>query len=81
MSDIKPNVNFMLQYYLPHYKDKKMQDKRDYYSSHKVNDYIKYVDTGIKDLKNIDFVEYTNNRTKSSGIMSLGQIRSNTMSD
>ncbi|HIT62684.1 MAG TPA: hypothetical protein IAC38_04450 [Candidatus Caccovivens faecavium] len=68
MSDIKPNVNFMLQYYLPHYKDKKMQDKRDYYSSHKVNDYIKYVDTGIKDLKNIDFVEYTNNRTKSSGI-------------
>lgn len=68
MSDIKPNVNFMLQYYLPHYKDEKMQDKRDYYSSHKVNDYIKYVDTGIKDLKNIDFVEYTNNRTKSSGI-------------
>ena len=45
-----------------------MQDKRKFYSSNKYNDYMKYIDTGIKDLKNIDFVEYSNNSTKSSGI-------------
>lgn len=65
---IIPNVTFMLEYFLPHYKDSKMQDKRQYYSSNKYNDYIKYVSTGIGDLKNIDFVEYANNKTKSSGI-------------
>lgn len=62
------NVNFMLNFYLPNYKNAEMQDKREYYSSRKYNDYIKYVDTGIKDLKNIDYVEYANNSTKSSGV-------------
>ncbi len=64
-----PNVNFMLEFYLHEYKNNPtMQDKRTYYSSNKYNDYIKYVSTGIQDLKNIDYVEYANNRTKSSGI-------------
>ncbi len=63
-----PNVNFMLEFCLPKYNDEKLQDKRNYYSSRKSNDYIKYISTGIKDLKNIDFVEYANNNTKTSGI-------------
>ena len=64
-----PNVNFMLEFCLPNYPNNPaMQDKRKFYSSNKYNDYMKYIDTGIKDLKNIDFVEYSNNSTKSSGI-------------
>ena len=63
-----PNVNFMLDFLLPHYEDEAKQDQRNYYSSNKYNDYVKYVETGIKDLKNIDYVEYANNDTKSSGI-------------
>ena len=63
-----PNVNFMLNYYLPHYEDEAKQDERNYYSSRKYNDYVKYVSTGIKDLEKIDYVEYANNDTKSSGI-------------
>lgn len=63
-----PNVNFMLNYYLPHYEDEDKQDERNYYSSRKYNDYVKYVSTGIKDLEKIDYVEYANNDTKSSGI-------------
>ena len=64
-----PNVNFMLEFCLPEYPNNpEMQDKRKFYSSNKYNDYVKYIDTGIKDLKNIDFVEYSNNSTKSSGI-------------
>ena len=63
-----PNVNFMLDFLLPKYEDEVKQDKRNYYSSNKYNDYVKYVETGIKDLKNIDYVEYANNDTKSSGI-------------
>lgn len=79
---IIPNVTFMLEYFLPHYKDKKMQDKRQYYSSNKYNDYIKYVSTGIGDLKNIDFVEYANNKTKSSGIFNKdGKMKRNQIAD
>ena len=63
-----PNVNFMLDFLLPHYEDQAKQDQRNYYSSNKYNDYVKYVETGIKDLKNLDYVEYANNDTKSSGI-------------
>ena len=64
-----PNVNFMLEFCLPNYPNNpEMQDKRKFYSSNKYNDYMKYIDTGIKDLKNIDFVEYSNNSTKTSGI-------------
>ncbi len=69
MADNKtPNVNFMLDFLLPHYEDQAKQDQRNYYSSNKYNDYVKYVETGIKDLKNLDYVEYANNDTKSSGI-------------
>lgn len=68
LNEITPNVNFMLKFYLPNYDDPHKQDDRAYYSSNKNNDYLKYVDTGIKDLKNIDFVEYANNSSKSSGI-------------
>ena len=63
-----PNVVYMQEFFLPHYKDKKMQDKRDYYSSNKYSDYLKYIATGIKDLQKLDFIEYSNNNSKSSGI-------------
>ena len=59
-----PNVNFMLDFLLPKYEDEAKQDQRNYYSSNKYNDYVKYVETGIKDLKNLDYVEYANNNTK-----------------
>ena len=49
-----PNVNFMLEFCLPNYpNNSEMQDKRKFYSSNKYNDYMKYIDTGIKDFKNI----------------------------
>lgn len=63
-----PNVIYKQEFFLPHYKDKKMQDKRNYYSSNKYSDYLKYIATGIKDLQKLDFVEYSNNNSKSSGI-------------
>ena len=51
---VVPNVNFMLEFCLPNYPNNpEMQDKRKFYSSNKYNDYMKYIDTGIKDLKNI----------------------------
>ena len=72
-----PNVVYMQEFFLPHYNDKKMQDKRDYYSSNKYSDYLKYIATGIKDLQKLDFVEYSNNNTKSSGIFNQnGKMKS-----
>ena len=63
-----PNVVYKQEFFLPHYEDEKMQDKRNYYSSNKYSDYLKYIATGIKDLQKLDFVEYSNNNSKSSGI-------------
>ena len=72
-----PNVVYMQEFFLPHYKDKKMQDKRDYYSSNKYSDYLKYIATGIKDLQKLDFIEYSNNNSKSSGIFNQnGKMKS-----
>ena len=75
--DSVPNVVYMQEFFLPHYKDKKMQDKRDYYSSNKYSDYLKYIATGIKDLQKLDFVEYSNNNSKSSDIFNQnGKMKS-----
>lgn len=63
-----PNVVYKQEFFLPHYEDEKMQDKRNYYSSNKYSDYLKYIATGIRDLQKLDFVEYSNNNSKSSGI-------------
>lgn len=63
-----PNVVYKQEFFLPHYNDENMQDKRNYYSSNKYSDYLKYIATGIQDLQKLDFVEYSNNNSKSSGI-------------
>ena len=56
-----PNVNFILEFCLPNYPNNAaMQDRRKFYSSNKYNGHMKYIETGIKDLKNIDFVAYLN---------------------
>ena len=51
MLDKVPNVVYKQEFFLPNYKDKTNQDKRNYYSSNKYDDYLKYVATGIKDLE------------------------------
>ena len=76
MSDKVPNVVYKQEFFLPNYKDKSNQDKRNYYSSNKYDDYLKYVATGIKDLEKLDFVEYSNNSTKSSGIFNQNGLMS-----
>ena len=76
MSDKVPNVIYKQEFFLPNYKDKTNQDKRNYYSSNKYDDYLKYVATGIKDLEKLDFVEYSNNSTKSSGIFNQNGLMS-----
>ena len=76
MLDKVPNVVYKQEFFLPNYKDKTNQDKRNYYSSNKYDDYLKYVATGIKDLEKLDFVEYSNNSTKSSGIFNANGLMS-----
>ena len=76
MSDKVPNVVYKQEFFLSNYKDKTNQDKRNYYSSNKYDDYLKYVATGIKDLEKLDFVEYSNNSTKSSGIFNQNGLMS-----
>jgi len=76
MSDKVPNVVYKQEFFLPNYKDKTNQDKRNYYSSNKYDDYLKYVATGIKDLEKLDFVEYSNNSTKSGGIFNQNGLMS-----
>ena len=76
MLDKVPNVVYKQEFFLPNYKDKTNQDKRNYYSSNKYDDYLKYVATSIKDLEKLDFVEYSNNSTKSSGIFNQNGLMS-----
>lgn len=77
-----PNVVYKQEFFLPHYNDEKMQDKRNYYSSNKYSDYLKYIATGIQDLQKLDFVEYSNNNSKSSGIFNQnGKMTSKEIAD
>ena len=77
-----PNVVYMQEFVLPHYEDEKMQDKRNYYSSNKYSDYLKYIATGIDELQKLDFVEYSNNNSKSSGIFNQdGQMSKQDIGD
>jgi len=61
-----PNVNFFLNFYGPNNSSYFYKEKRKYYSSNKAKDYINYIQTGIEEFK--DYIEYANNREKSSGI-------------
>lgn len=44
--------------------------KRDFYSSNKADDYIGYIDKGIKSNAEIDYMDYAGNEEKSSGLFS-----------
>lgn len=44
--------------------------KRDFYSSNKSDDYIGYIDKGIKSNAEIDYMDYSGNEEKSSGLFS-----------
>ena len=61
-------VNFFVDYY--NYKNGTdfYKERRKYYSSNKSKDYINYILTGIEDMKNMDYVEYMQNKEKSYGI-------------
>jgi len=69
-----PNVNFFLNFYGPNNSSDFYKEKRKYYSSNKAKDYINYIQTGIEEFK--DYIEYANNREKSSGIFNQNGLLS-----
>lgn len=69
-----PNVNFFLNFYGPNNSSDFYKEKRKYYSSNKAKDYINYIQTGIEEFK--DYVEYANNKEKSSGIFNQNGLLS-----
>ncbi len=72
--DQTPNVNFFLNFYGPNNSTDFYKEKRRYYSSNKAKDYINYIQTGIEEFK--DYVEYANNKEKSSGIFNQNGLLS-----
>ncbi len=68
------NVNFFLNFYGPNNSTDFYKEKRRYYSSNKAKDYINYIQTGIEEFK--DYVEYSNNKEKSSGIFNQNGLLS-----
>ncbi len=69
-----PNVNFFLNFYGPNNSSDFYKEKRKYYSSNIAKDYINYIQTGIQEFK--DYVEYANNKEKSSGIFNQNGLLS-----
>ena len=68
-SDLVPNVLFRAQYYT---KDSK--EYGFYSSKDSSNDYLEYVNKGVKEGKTKDFLDYTGNPEKSSGAFSKDGI-------
>lgn len=65
-----PNVIARIHYY------DKSSDKRLFYSSGQKDDYLAYVDKGIKSTKAIDYIDYADNEEKSSGIFNVNGLLS-----
>ncbi len=57
-----PNVVARIHYY------DTSANKRNFYSSGQKDDYLSYVDKGIKSTGKIDYLDYTGNEEKSSGL-------------
>ena len=57
-----PNVVCMLKYYDMN------SPRRAFYSSSDKDDYIGYIDKGIKSNKEIDYIDYAGDTLKSSGV-------------
>ncbi len=68
------NVNFFLNFYGTNNSSDFYKEKRKYYSSNKAKDYINYIQTGIEEFK--DYIEYANNKEKSSGIFNQNGLLS-----
>ena len=74
-----PNVVLMVKYYKPNTdrdinnpKAETKVKKRNYYSSNLSdgNDYMKYIDDGIKSKNDFDYMEYMTSHEESSGVFS-----------
>lgn len=62
-----PNIIVKLHYYPSHASDNKYSKRRDFYSSDKTDDYMRYIDKGGK-AESIDYVNYVGNEEKSFGV-------------
>lgn len=62
-----PNVIVKLHYYPSHASDNKYSKRRDFYSSGKTDDYMRYIDNGGK-AGSINYVDYVGNEEKSFGV-------------
>ena len=63
-----PNVLTRGHYYEPN------DPKRAFYGSGQKDDYLAYMDKGIKSTKSIDYLDYTGNEEKSSGIFNANGV-------
>ena len=70
METASPNVLIRVHYY------EKSSDGRDFYSSMKKDDYVNYIDKGIRQTSSFskDYVEYADNKEKSSGIFNANGL-------
>ena len=70
METASPNVLIRVHYY------EKSSDGRDFYSSMKKDDYVNYIDKGMRQTTSWpkDYVEYADNKEKSSGIFSANGL-------
>lgn len=66
-----PNVLVRLHYY------EKGSKGRDFYSSEKKDDYLNYIDKGIKASKVKDYLDYAGDKEKSSGLFNASGLLSN----
>lgn len=63
-----PNVVVKCQYH------EKGSSHRAFYDSSQKDDYLAYMDKGIKSTKSIDYLDYTGNEEKSSGIFNANGV-------
>lgn len=70
METASPNVLIRVHYY------EKSSDGRDFYSSMKKDDYVNYIDKGMRQTSSFpkDYVEYADNKEKSSGIFNANGL-------
>lgn len=76
MANKTPNVVLRINYYCPSYREKRNQTKRDFYASKNKDDYIGYVNKGIKEGVPQDYIEYLDNNKKTNGIFNKDGLMS-----
>ena len=69
MAKESPNVLIRIHYY------EKGSEGRDFYSSSKKDDYVNYIDKGVRQTSQVkDYVEYADDKDKSSGIFNANGL-------